>query len=707
VNGLAFVAAASAEAAYQQPAHGSIKSAHENAFPEERILLALARIHGYDCSSRELCPTTGGGAMCEVNPTHPPSNGFSDGGATARPLPCDLRKNHPRADEYEERGSQAGSWAEWARVAFVAAVLIISWMHLVPRVGGVDLFALAGVLIGGYPIFHEAAADLFQTQMTMELSMTIALLAASVIGEFTTALLITLFVLIAEILEGLTVGRGRDAIRELVDFLPRVVEVRFNGAVTSRDIGQVSLGDTVLVRPGGRIPVDGTVVGGHSFVDQSTITGESMPAEKISGLPVFAGTMNHSGVLEIRTEKIGRDTAFGSIMEAIECAERSRAPVQRTADRLAGYLVYFALACAALTLLITHNARATISVIVVAGACGIAAGTPLAILGAIGQAARKGAIVKGGLYLETLSAVDTVVLDKTGTLTLGTPQISHVRVFDGVGAAEVIRVAATAERLSEHPLARAIVKKAADLDLCLGEPSEFSYLPGKGIVCEVEGRSTLVGTRALLQEHGIQIPTDGVSDRLSEVLVASGGELLGAIRMADVLRSDSKEAVGAIRKLGLRIVLLTGDRREIAESTARELRVDEVESELLPHQKVARIRDLRAGRRVVAMVGDGVNDAPALVEANVGVAMGSGTDVARESASIVLLGDNLLRFAEVLRIARRCRAIIEANFVGTLVVDGVGVVLAAFGLLNPVLAALIHVSSELVFILNSARLLRR
>jgi Cd2+/Zn2+-exporting ATPase/Cu+-exporting ATPase len=433
-----------------------------------------------------------------------------------------------------------------------------------------------------------------------------------------------------------------------------------------------------------------------------------MPVEKISGAPVFAGTINQSGVLEIRAEKIGRDTAFGRIIEAVERAERSRAPIQRTADRLAGYLVYFALACAALTFLITRDARSTISVIVVAGACGIAAGTPLAILGGIGRAARMGAIVKGGLYLEVLSQVDTVVLDKTGTLTLGTPEIFDVHVYNGFSQQDVVRIAATAERFSEHPLAKAIVKRASDWSLPIGEPAAFRYSPGMGIDCEVEGQRTLVGTRSLLEQEGLAVPQDeSRSEQFSEVMVATGGRLLGSIRIADVLRSEATAAVAEMRNLGLRTVLLTGDRKEIADATAKELGVDEVQSELLPEEKVARVRQLRAEGRTVAMVGDGVNDAPALMEANVGIAMGSGTDVARESASVVLLGNDLLRFAEVLKLARRCRAIIMANFAGTLAVDSVGVALAAFGFLNPVLAALIHVSSELLFILNSARLLQR
>jgi len=631
----------------------------------------------------------------------------------AQTAPNTYQHGHDHHDEHEhddhdheDHHDHGGGWMEWARVGLVAVMLILVWLQVVPRVKGVDILALIGVLIGGYPIFKEAISDLLERRMTMELSMTIALVAASVIGEFFTALLITVFVLIAEILEGMTVGRGRRAIQELLDLLPQVAEVRTAGQVASRSLSEVQLGDVVLVRPGGRIPVDGVVVSGHSFVDQATITGESMPVEKIAGTPVFAGTINQSGVLEIRAEKIGRDTAFGRIIEAVERAERSRAPIQRTADRLAGYLVYFALGCAALTFWITRDARSTISVIVVAGACGIAAGTPLAILGAIGRAARKGAIVKGGLYLEVLGTVDTVVLDKTGTLTLGTPEIFGVRVYNGFSPKHMMRIAATAERFSEHPLAKAVLKKANEWSLPIGEPSAFRYLPGKGIVCEVEDRRTLVGTRALLEQEGVLVPADETgSERFSEIMVASGGQVLGSIRMADVLRSEATAAVREMKTLGLRTILLTGDRKEIAEATAKELGVDEVESELLPDQKVARVRELRAQGKIVAMVGDGVNDAPALMESNVGVAMGSGTDVARESASVVLLGNDLLRFAEVLRISRRCRSIIYANFAGTLAVDSVGVALAAFGFLNPVLAALIHVSSELLFILNSARLL--
>jgi P-type Cu+ transporter len=298
----------------------------------------------------------------------------------------------------------------------------------------------------------EAYENIAQRRMTMELSMAITIVAALAIREIFTALVITLFVLVAEILESLTVGRGRKAIQRLVDLLPSTATVRRHGVWIDLEIAQITLQDVVLVKPGGRIPVDGTVVGGDSFVDQAPITGESMPVEKHPGANLYAGTTNQSGALEVCVERIGGDTTFGKIIAAVETAEKSRAPIQGIADRLAGYLVYFALGAAVLTFLLTHNIRSTISVVIVAGACGIAAGTPLAILGSIGRAAQHGAIIKGGLYLEKLREVDTVLLDKTGTLTYGTPELIDVQPAQGVSDTLLLKTAAIAESRSEHPI---------------------------------------------------------------------------------------------------------------------------------------------------------------------------------------------------------------------------------------------------------------
>jgi len=613
----------------------------------------------------------------------------------------------PREHDHDANGPGALEWLDVARVGFVALAAAAVWFRVWEPFPRVSIIGLAATLVGGYPIFKEAAENVLKRRMTMELSMTIALVAALLIGEFFTALVIMGFVLAAEILEGLTVARGRRAIRQLLAYLPPTATVRRNGEVRDIPADTLHAGDLVLVNPGGRIPVDGTVVAGDSFVDQATITGESMPVEKSTGSAVYAGTINQSGALEIRAERLGRDTSFGKIIEAVERAERSRAPVQKTADRLAGYLVYFALAAAAVTFLITRDVRSTISVVIVAGACGIAAGTPLAILGAIGRAARQGAIVKGGLYLEVLASIDTVVLDKTGTVTFGTPSVRAVLPTAGVSEENVVRAAAVAERRSEHPLGKAVLAWAAEHGLPHVEPERFTYTPGKGVIAELAGERFLAGSESLLADYGVSTTAGGgrPSDGASPVFVARGEYLLGIIEVADTIRPEAATAVRTLRAMGIRTILLTGDISQVAQSVARELAVDEAAAGLLPDQKREWIERLVQQGRKVAMVGDGVNDAPALAAANVGVAMGSGTDVARESADIVLLGNDLVKFVETVRIARRTRRIILQNFVGTLAVDAVGMGLAAYGFLNPLLAAFIHVSSELAFILNSTRLL--
>ncbi len=595
------------------------------------------------------------------------------------------------------------NWREINRVLFVAAAAI--WFLGGARNPYVTGIGMICTIVGGFPIFHEAYENIVQRRMTMELSMAIAIVAALAIREIFTALVITLFVLVAEILEGLTVGRGRTAIRHLVGLLPTTATVRRNESWQDVETKEIAAGEIVLAKPGARIPVDGTVVGGRSFVDQASITGESMPAEKSKGTSVYAGTINQSGALEIRVDRMGRDTTFGKIIDAVERAEKSRAPIQGIADRLAGYLVYFALGAAALTFLITHNMRSTISVVIVAGACGIAAGTPLAILGGIGRSAQLGSIIKGGLYLEALANIDTILLDKTGTLTYGTPEVVDIRPVDGVPIASLLQAAVTAESRSEHPVAKAILKKASNMGISGEEPEKFDYTPGKGIVAVRREVETIVGNRLFLEGHRIALPVSGVSRSDSEIFVAREGTFLGTLVIADTLRPEATEAIHDLKSMGLKTVLLTGDSKAVAEDIGGKLGVDEIAAELLPEDKLAFVSRLTAARHNVVMVGDGVNDAPALMKATVGVAMGAGTDVARESANVVLIGNDLSKLVETLSIARRCRRAIMQNFVGTLVVDSIGVGLAAFGFLNPLLAAFIHVSSEMTFILNSARLL--
>jgi P-type Cu+ transporter len=612
----------------------------------------------------------------------------------------------PHVDDLDDGNGVARS--ELVRIAATALVAAAVWFRLWEPFSRVSLIGLLGTAIGGWPIFHEAWENVRQRRMTMELSMTIALIAALVVGEFFTALMITTFVLVAEVLEGLTVGRGRRAIRDLLDCLPAAATVRRTEGSVRIPLADVRPGDVVLVAPGERLPVDGPVRSGDSYVDQATITGESTPVRKTAGSPVYAGTINQSGLLEIVAERLGRDTSFGKIIEAVERAKRSQAPIEKTADRYAGYLVYFALACAALTFALTRDSRSTISVIIVAGACGIAAGTPLAILGAIGRAARTGAIVKGGRYLETLWGVDVVAFDKTGTVTIGAPRVAAIRPAGGVSDRLVLETAAIAERRSEHPLAKAVIQRADSLGIPPTEPTAFSYMPGRGIIARAGSEEILVGSRLFARDSGISGCPPGQdqdSEAATEIVVGRAGRCLGTILIADPIRPEARDAIQQLRRLGIQTLLLTGDVRAVGHAVGRYLLVDDVHAGLLPEQKVVVVRQLSAAGKTVAMVGDGVNDAPALVAAAVGVAMGSGTDVARESSDVVLLGNDLSKVAETVLIARRAKRIIQFNFVGTLAVDAVGVGLAAFGLLDPLLAAFIHVTSELAFILNSARLL--
>jgi heavy metal translocating P-type ATPase len=617
----------------------------------------------------------------------------------------DLPSKQGHAEEHK------AGFAQYVRLALMALVIFASltgwWRHWMSR----DWLAFAATLTGGFPIYEEAWENLRKRRMTMELSMTLALVAALCIGQFLTALVIAFFVLFAEMVEDYTVGSGRRAIRTLIDTLPRQVRVRRGGEERELGTNEVVAGETIIIRPGERIPADGVVSKGNSFVDQSSITGESMPVEKVEQSKVFAGTINKDGVLEVCVEKIGRDTTFGKIIEIVEQAEKSRAPVQRIADRLAAGLVYFAFGAAAFTFIVTRNFTSTIAVIIVAGACGVAAGTPLAILAGIGSAARRGIITKGGLYLEQLSRIDTIVLDKTGTLTLGIPEVTAVRAINDATENDVLQTAAIAEQHSEHPLGEAIVRCARERKLRLQEYSQLRYSPGKGIVCEESGTRIFVGTPALFEENGVPLPADALSEvdgaGKTVVLVGRDRRVLGAVMLADQLRTEAKQAVNDLKAQGYRVILLTGDSSDAAKTIGRELGVDESIGNLLPEQKVEKIRELlRAGRKVV-MVGDGVNDAPALAEATVGIAMGQGSDVALETADVTLMTSDLSRLVEVLAISKRCYRVIMFNFWGTIGVDTVGIILAFFGLLAPIIAALIHVGSELAFILNSARLFRR
>ena len=630
-------------------------------------------------------------------------------------------------------------WADIVRIVVVGIAALGAWIASAVgtpgwAVGAVGAVALA---VGCWPILVEAAGDLRERRMSMELSMLLAIVAAAVIGEWVTALAVTVFALCAEVLEDLSMDRGRDALTDLMSFLPQTARVvatpesaesAESSGTTDVPLDEVRPGQVIALSPGGRVPVDGVVRTGWADVDQSRVTGESLPVLVGPGDRVPAGSITR-GALELEVERVGEDSSYGRIVAAVRHAQSSRAPVQRLADRLAARIVYLALAAALVTFLATRDVRSTISVIIVAGACGVAAGTPLAVLAAIARAARCGAFVKDGTHLEQLSAVDTVVLDKTGTLTVGAPRVVAVSPAKSPATpctdeAEVLALAAAAEWNSEHPIGRAIRTEAAVRDLTVPVPSNVTYSPGAGVSARVDGRRVTVGRREG-QEHqpgqgaaGVEanavIASDTASDpeapsATSVVEVRADGRLLGTIALADRLRQGAATAVRDLGDMGLDVLMLTGDSAASAGDVARVLDLNEnrVRAGLLPTDKEEVVRSLRRAGKCVAMVGDGVNDAPALSAADVGIAMGTGTDVAREAGDVVLVGSAPADLVETVRVARRARGIIMVNFVGTVVVDVVGMIAAGLGLLGPVAAALVHVVSESAFILNSARLVPR
>ena len=633
------------------------------------------------------------------------------------------------------------------RIAVVGLAVLGAWVAGATGTPGwaVGAVGAAALLVGCWPLVVEAVGDLRERRMSMELSMLLAIVAAAAIGEWVTALAVTVFALCAEVLEDLSMDRGRDALTDLMSFLPqtaRVVTGPHTDEVSEVPLDKVRPGQVIALSPGGRVPVDGVVRTGRADVDQSRITGEALPIQVGPGDRVPAGSITR-GALELEVERVGEDSSYGRIVAAVRHAQSSRAPVQRLADRLAARIVYLALAAALITFLTTRDARATISVIIVAGACGVAAGTPLAILAAIARAARCGAFVKDGTHLEQLSAVDTAVLDKTGTLTVGAPRVVSVTPVEsvaqpGAGEAEILALAAAAEWNSEHPIGRAIHTEAAVRDLTVPVPDDVAYSPGAGVSARVDGRRITVGrredqegrdrgrTRSAADDTNDADGADGATDAVSStasdfksdpeapaatsvVEVRADGRLLGTIALADRLRQGAATAVRDLSDMGLEVLMLTGDSPASARHVARVLGMaeEQVRAGLLPTDKEKVIDSLRRAGKCVAMVGDGVNDAPALSAADVGVAMGTGTDVAREAGDVVLVGSAPADLVETVRVARRARRIIMVNFVGTVVVDVVGMIAAGLGLLGPVAAALVHVVSESAFILNSARLVPR
>lgn len=565
------------------------------------------------------------------------------------------------------------------------------------------------VLAGGYPVFRGVLQSALRRHITSHTLMTVGMVAAIAVGEWATALLVVFFMRLADYVEAFTSERARRAVKDLTAIAPQTARVLRDGVEVDVAIDQVAVGETVVVRPGEQIPVDGQVLAGQATVDQAAITGESMPVEVGPGASVFAATFARLGSLRVRTTQIGADTTFGRVIRLVEEAEANRADVQRLGDRFATWYLPVVAVIATLTFVLSNNAIATAAVLVVACSCSFALATPIAVVASIGASAKRGLLIKGGKYIEALAQADVLLVDKTGTLTLGQPQITDVIALNGVPKDDILSLAAAAERYSEHPLAEAVRGHARQRGLTLSEPEQFESIPGQGVRARVDGTTVTVGSHRLIEGWSVPSVTSELQAQGKTLLfVARDNDLIGILAAADTLRLEVPRALDAVRKLGIgRIELLTGDNDRVASALAEQLGVA-YRANLLPEDKIAIVRDYQSKGHIVVMVGDGVNDAPALAQANVGIAMGAaGSHVAIEASHVALMRDDWTLVPDVFHIARRTMRTVKMNIGFTLVYNLIGLSLAAFGVLPPVLAAAAQSLPDIGILGNSSRLLRQ
>lgn len=533
------------------------------------------------------------------------------------------------------------------------------------------------------------------------------------------AVIITLIVL-GKLFEVRAKGKTSQAIQKLLGLQAKTARVLRDGVELELPIEQVVTGDTVLVRPGESIPVDGEIIEGRSAIDESMITGESLPIDKVAGDTVIGATINRNGSLQIKATNVGKDTALAKIVKVVEEAQGSKADIQRLADRISGVFVPIVVAIAIVTFLIWYFAVApgdfrsalipTISILVIACPCALGLATPTSIMAGSGRAAEMGLLFKGGEHLENTRSIDTVVLDKTGTVTKGEPSLTNIAVTEGFTEDEVLQLVATAENQSEHPLAQAIVLGAKEKGLSLLELTDFEAIPGYGIRAIVSGKEVLVGTRRLMKEQKVAILDSEASmeklerDGKTAMLIAVDQQLAGVVAVADTVKDTSKEAIKRMQELGLDVIMLTGDNERTAEAIARQVGVSHVIAEVLPEQKSDEIKKLQDQGKKVAMVGDGINDAPALAMANIGMAVGTGTDIAIEAADITLMRGDLNSVADAIIMSRKTMRNIKQNLFFAFFYNTVGIPIAAIGLLAPWVAGAAMAFSSVSVVLNALRL---
>jgi len=737
-----------AEGAYTCPMHADVRRAQPGACPE--CGMALEPFSGIAATEEYTCPMHS--EIVRGEPGVCPICGMA------------LEPKMVLGEEAPSPELRDMSRRFWLSALLTAPILLLAMSEMVGGMPGLSVrwaiavqlvLATPVVLWGGWPFFQRAMASVRNRRWNMftlialgtgtaYLYSVIAALFPGVFpssfrgphGEvavyFEAAAVITTLVLLGQVLELRARRRTSGAIRMLLGLAPKTARmIRESGEEEDVPLERVRVGDRLRVRPGERIPVDGIVLEGSSFVDESMVTGEPMPVEKGPGQWVIGGTVNGTGSFVMRAERVGRETLLQQIVRMVSEAQRSRAPIQRLADRVSAYFVPAVVFVAAITFAIwgligpeprmVHALVNAVAVLIIACPCALGLATPMAIMVGTGRGAMAGVLVRHAEALELLERVDTLVVDKTGTLTEGRPRVVSIVALAELTEAEVLRFAASLERGSEHPLARALLEAAEQRGLSLANVRHFRSFPGKGAMGDVEGHTVIVGSERVVMEFGLETEADMVRPQVEAMrragqtvlFVIVNGTLVGLLGIADPIKASAREAIAALHREKLRIVMVTGDHRQTAEAVARELGLDEVIAEVLPDEKAAVVRRLKAEGRRVAMAGDGINDAPALAEADVGIAMGTGTDVAIESAAVVLVKGDLRGIVRARRLSRATMRNIRQNLFFAFVYNLLGVPIAAgvfypiFGLLlSPVIAAAAMTFSSVSVIANALRLRR-
>ena len=608
--------------------------------------------------------------------------------------------------------------AGWAMTIIGGVFLVASF--ILPRTGYPkgEYLAWICVVICGIPLLYLAIWRIIHnrgiSKISSALLISMAMIAAILIGDLFASGEVAFIMEIGALLEDMTTERAKKGLKKLISLAPEKARLIKNGLENSVAIEKVAIGDVIRVLPGETIPVDGKIVSGETSVDQSVMTGESLPVDKVVGDSVFSGTINLYGSIDFETTKVGRDSSLQKLIRMVEDADKNQAPTQRIADKWASWLVPVALLIAVAAFLITKDIVRGVTVMVVFCPCALVLATPTAIMAAIGQATKHGVIIKSGEALEKMGKVDTIAFDKTGTLTYGKLEVTDIIPFGEMPEDELLTLAASAESRSEHPLAKAIVEKAKKSEISLTEIKDFKMTAGKGISANVNGVTYYLGNEGFIAEVGYAFDNEAATklDKLrsegkASVIVSDGEKVVGIIALSDVLRPEAGDMVRRLKNMGINSVLLTGDNRKTAEYFAGKVGISQVRADLLPEQKVENIEALKNEGKV-CMIGDGVNDAPALKIADVGVAMGAmGSDVAVEAADVALMTDDITKLPYLKWLSNTTVKTIKGAITLSMCINFVAVTLSVLGILTPTTGALVHNAGSCFVVLLAALLYDR